>query len=159
MFGIAIFGCGYVGLVSAACLAHLGHTVICYDTDFTKIHDLQYGSVPFFEPGLEELIAEQTAVGRLCFCTRPDDALEASRIAFIAVGTPTGPTGEADLTFVRQAARDIAAYASRSMIVVSKSIRTASSSVRPMPKPSRSFARFTRPSARRYKLLTCIPLR
>jgi UDPglucose 6-dehydrogenase len=121
MYGIAIFGCGYVGLVSAACLARLGHSVACYDTDFTKIHELHCGSVPFYEPGLAELIAEQTAAGRLRFAARPDDALTGARIAFIAVGTPTGPTGEADLTYVRQAARDIAAFASGPTIVVNKS--------------------------------------
>ncbi len=121
MHGIAIFGCGYVGLVSGACFAHMGHSVICYDTDFTKIHDLQNGTVPFFEPGLAELISEQTAVGRLRFVTRPEDALENSRIVFIAVGTPTGPTGEADLTYVRQAARDIATFASGPTLVVNKS--------------------------------------
>ncbi len=121
MYGIAIFGCGYVGLVSAACLAHLGHAVTCYDTDFTKIHTLQQGSVPFHEPGLENLVREQAAAGRLRFTARPDEALRDARLAFIAVGTPTGPTGEADLTYVRQAAREIATHASGALIVVNKS--------------------------------------
>jgi UDPglucose 6-dehydrogenase len=121
VYGIAIFGCGYVGLVSGACFARLGHAVVCYDTDFTKIHDLQNGGIPFYEPGLAELVAEQTALGRLRFATRPQDALKDCRIVFIAVGTPTGPTGEADLTFVRHAARDIAMFATGPMIVVNKS--------------------------------------
>jgi UDPglucose 6-dehydrogenase len=121
VYGIAIFGCGYVGLVSAACFAHLGHAVICYDTDFTKIHELQNGSIPFFEPGLAELVAEQTARGRLHFVATPQEALEDCRVAFIAVGTPTGPTGEADLTYVRQAARDIAMFATGPIIVINKS--------------------------------------
>jgi UDPglucose 6-dehydrogenase len=121
MYGIAIFGCGYVGLVSAACLAQLGHSVTCYDTDFTKIHDLQRGTVPFFEPGLSDLVVEQAAVGRLRFVARPEEALDNARIAFIAVGTPTGPTGEADLTYVRQAARDIATFASGPLLVINKS--------------------------------------
>lgn len=121
MFDIAIFGCGYVGLVSAACLAHLGHTVCCYDSDLTKIHGLQSGIVPFYEPGLAELIAEQTAAGRLHFAALPGDALQHVNVVFIAVGTPIGPTGEADLTYVRQAARDIATYAAGSIVVVNKS--------------------------------------
>lgn len=121
MYGIAIFGCGYVGLVSAACLARLGHTVSCYDTDFTKIHELQRGNVPFYEPGLAQLVAEQTAAGRLRFTANAQDALHNARVAFIAVGTPTGPTGEADLTYVRQAAREIATHASGNIIVVNKS--------------------------------------
>lgn len=121
MYGIAIFGCGYVGLVSGACLAHLGHNVTCYDSDFTKIHELRSGAVPFYEPGLSELMARETADGRLRFAATPAEALQNARVAFIAVGTPTGPTGEADLTYVRQAARDIAAHCNGSLIVVNKS--------------------------------------
>ena len=121
MYGIAIFGCGYVGLVSAACLARLGHHVACYDTDFTKIHALQQGSVPFHEPGLDDLLRHEVAAGRLRFTSQPREALREARIAFIAVGTPTGPTGEADLTYVRQAAREIATHADGAMIVVNKS--------------------------------------
>ena len=121
MYGIAIFGCGYVGLVTGACLAHMGHRVCAYDTDLTKIRSLQTHKVPFFEPGLQQLIAVQLHAGRLSFTDRPDVALQDARVAFIAVGTPTGPTGEADLTYVRQAARDIAAYASGDTIVVNKS--------------------------------------
>jgi UDPglucose 6-dehydrogenase len=121
MYGIAIFGCGYVGLVTGACLAHMGHRVCAYDTDLTKIRSLQSHNVPFFEPGLQELIAVQVQDRRLSFTDRPDVALQGARVAFIAVGTPTGPTGEADLTYVRQAARDIATYASGDTIVVNKS--------------------------------------
>lgn len=121
MYGIAIFGCGYVGLVTGACLAHMGHRVCAFDTDLTKIRSLQSHKVPFFEPGLQQLIAVQLQEGRLHFTERPDIALDGARVAFIAVGTPTGPTGEADLTYVRQAAHDIAAYASGDTIVVNKS--------------------------------------
>jgi UDPglucose 6-dehydrogenase len=121
MYGIAIFGCGYVGLVTGACLAHMGHRVCAYDTDLTKIRSLQSHNVPFFEPGLQQLIAIQVQDKRLSFTDRPDVALQGARVAFIAVGTPTGPTGEADLTYVRQAARDIATYASGDTIVVNKS--------------------------------------
>ena len=121
MYGIAIFGCGYVGLVTGACLAHMGHHVCAYDTDLTKIRSLQSHNVPFFEPGLQQLIDVQLNEGRLNFTDRPDGALDRARVAFIAVGTPTGPTGEADLTYVRQAARDIADYAGADTIVVNKS--------------------------------------
>ncbi len=121
MFGIAIFGCGYVGLVTGACLAKLGHDVTAYDTDTTKIRTLQYGEAPFHEPGLQQLIAQQCAEGRLHFTNDPFRALANARIAFIAVGTPTGPTGEADLTYVRQAAREIATCACGPTIVVNKS--------------------------------------
>lgn len=121
MYGIAIFGCGYVGLVTGACLAHMGHRVCAYDTDLTKIRSLQSHKIPFYEPGLQRLIAVQLQERRLEFTDRPEVALDGARVAFIAVGTPTGPTGEADLTYVRQAARDIAAYASGDTIVVNKS--------------------------------------
>ncbi len=121
MHRIAIFGCGYVGLVTGACFAQLGHTVYCCDTDLTKIRSLQRGKVPFFEPGLDASIAMQRSAGRLQFTQRPDVALADANVAFIAVGTPTGPTGEADLTYVRQAARDIAEFAGGPTLVVNKS--------------------------------------
>lgn len=121
MHGIAIFGCGYVGLVTGACLARLGNRVRAYDTDLTKIRALQNGRVPFYEPGLQQMIAEEVEKGTLQFSERPDAVLNDARIAFIAVGTPTGPTGEADLTYVRQAAREIAEYAGDATIVVNKS--------------------------------------
>lgn len=121
MQNVAVFGCGYVGLVTAACLAHLQHRVCCYDTDATKIRLLQHGTVPFYEPGLQPLVVAGHAEERLSFTQNAQRALERADIAFIAVGTPTGPTGEADLTYVRQAAREIAACASGSVIVVNKS--------------------------------------
>ncbi len=121
MLRVAVFGCGYVGLVTGACLAKLGHEVCCYDVDATRIWMLQRGEVPFYEPGLEELVAEQKEAARLAFTDDPADALRHAALAFIAVGTPTGPTGEADLTYVRQAAREIAASASGHVIVVNKS--------------------------------------
>jgi UDPglucose 6-dehydrogenase len=121
MYNVAVFGCGYVGLVTAACLAHLRNTVRCYDTDVTKIRALQRGDVPFYEPGLAQLVSAQQAEERLSFTDSASRALEHADIVFIAVGTPTGPTGEADLTYVRQAAREIAACAHRPLIVVNKS--------------------------------------
>jgi UDPglucose 6-dehydrogenase len=121
MRSIAIFGCGYVGLVTAACFADLGHDVYAYDTDFTKIRALQKGDTPFYEPGLRSLVQAQRLQRRLSFVDRPDVALARADVVFIAVGTPTGPTGEADLTYVRQAAREIAQNASGPLIVVNKS--------------------------------------
>jgi len=121
MLGITVFGCGYVGLVTGACLAQLGHDVCCYDSDATRIWKLQNLEMPFYEPGLGALVANQFQAGRLRFTDRPDNALEGADIAFIAVGTPFGPTGEADLTYVRQAARDIARSAGGPLIVVNKS--------------------------------------
>jgi UDPglucose 6-dehydrogenase len=121
MYCIAVFGCGYVGVVTGACLARLGNSVRAYDTDLTKIRSLQHGRVPFYEPGLQQMIQEEIAKGALQFTERPDAALNDARVVFIAVGTPTGPTGEADLTYVRQAAREIAQYAPDGAIVVNKS--------------------------------------
>jgi UDPglucose 6-dehydrogenase len=108
-------------LVTASCFANLGHDVFAYDTDLTKIRLLHHGEVPCYEPGLQQLIRTQQTAGRLHFTERPDVALQNAQIAFITVGTPIGPTGEADLTYVRQAAREIAAYASGPLLVVNKS--------------------------------------
>src|SRR5579884_3524515 len=121
MYNVAVFGCGYVGLVTAACLAHLRNDVRCYDTDATKIAALQKSEIPFHEPGLAALVCAQQVEGRLSFTHSAQRALEHADVVFIAVGTPTGPTGEADLTYVRQAAREIADCASGSLIVVNKS--------------------------------------
>lgn len=121
MYNVAVFGCGYVGLVTAACLAHMRNNVRCYDTDATKIRSLQHGEIPFHEPGLAALVCAQQAEERLSFTHSASSALDDAEVVFIAVGTPTGPTGEADLTYVRQAAREIANCALRSMIVVNKS--------------------------------------
>lgn len=121
MYNVAVFGCGYVGLVTAACLAHLRNNVRCYDTDATKIRTLTNSEIPFHESGLPALVCAQQAEGRLSFTHSAASALENADIVFIAVGTPTGPTGEADLTYVRQAAREIANCASGSLIVVNKS--------------------------------------
>jgi UDPglucose 6-dehydrogenase len=97
------------------------NVVCCYDTDVTKIRALQDGSVHFYEPGLSQLVCAQQAEERLSFTDNAARALERADIVFIAVGTPTGPTGEADLTYVRQAAREIAACANGPLIVVNKS--------------------------------------
>lgn len=121
MHTVAVCGAGYVGLVTAACLAYIGNDVIAYDTDLTKIALLRRGELPFHEPNLSTILGAAVANGHLRFTTSAQEALYDREIAFIAVGTPVGPLGEADLTYVRQAARDIARYATRNMLVVNKS--------------------------------------
>lgn len=121
MFAIAVFGCGYVGMVTAACLAALGNRVCCYDTDWTKISSLECGNVPFYEPRLEALVRAQIRSRRLRFATSAHTALQDAQIAFLAVGTPTGPMGEADLTYVRQACDELASHGHDALLVVNKS--------------------------------------
>lgn len=121
MESIAVCGAGYVGLVTAACFARMGHDVCAFDSDATKVLALAGGTVPFYEPGLEALVRQQTAAGRLRFSASAHDALAGRDVAFITVGTPVDPTGDADLTYVRQAARDIARYARSGTLVVGKS--------------------------------------
>jgi len=116
-----MFGVGYVGLVTGACFAELGNDVICFDTDVRKIAMLERSEVPFYEPGLAEMIARNVAAGRLSFTADPKVAVEGSDIVFIAVGTPMSDTGHADLTYVRQAAVTIAKLLNGPKIIVNKS--------------------------------------
>jgi len=121
MFKVGMFGVGYVGLVTGACFAELGNRVTCFDTDERKIAMLERHEVPFYEPGLAEMIERNVAAGRLSFTTDPRVAVESSDIIFIAVGTPMSETGHADLTYVRQAATKIATLLDGPKIVVNKS--------------------------------------
>ncbi len=116
---IAVIGTGYVGLVAGTCFAELGHDVICVDIDKEKIKILNEGKVPIYEPGLEELIAKNK--GKIVFTTDFDDAVRKSTVVFIAVGTPPKASGGADLSFVENVARGIAAAAKKPKIVVEKS--------------------------------------
>ena len=93
---IAMIGTGYVGLVSGACFAEMGHQVTCVDKDDSKIAALRRGEVPIYEPGLEEMISRNVAEERLSFSTDLAAAVRASEILFIAVGTPQGEDGSAD---------------------------------------------------------------
>jgi UDPglucose 6-dehydrogenase len=119
---IAMIGTGYVGLVSGACFSDFGHDVICVDKDASKITRLKKGEVPIFEPGLEALIAKNTAAGRLSFTTNLAEAVAEAEAVFIAVGTPTRRgDGHADLTYVMAAAEEIARALKGYAVVVTKS--------------------------------------
>jgi UDPglucose 6-dehydrogenase len=118
---ISMIGVGYVGLVTGACLADLGNQVTCLDCDADKIAQIQKGIMPIFEPGLEELVARNVQAGRLTFTTSYDEAIPQAEIVFIAVGTPSGFTGQADLHFVEEAAQSIAMAMTKPIIVVNKS--------------------------------------
>ncbi len=118
---LAVIGVGYVGLVTGTCFADLGNRVRCVDTDTQKIELLKKGQMPIFEPGLEELVARNVAAGRLSFTTDYAEGLKDAEFVFIAVGTPSGYDGEADLTYVLDAARGIAEVMDRPTIVVNKS--------------------------------------
>jgi UDPglucose 6-dehydrogenase len=118
---LAIVGAGYVGLVTGACFAELGNTVVCADVDAAKIEKLRSGEIPFFEPQLEEIVRRNAAAERLAFTTDLAAAVRASEIIFIAVGTPMRADGHADLSAVRAVARAIGEALDGPKIVVSKS--------------------------------------
>jgi UDPglucose 6-dehydrogenase len=118
---LAIFGSGYVGLVTGACLADVGHAVTCVDIDETRIGALRRGQVPIFEPGLTELIAANVAAGRLSFSTDAAAAIAGAQTVFIAVGTPPGEDGSADLRHVIAVAATIGRHMDSSTVVVNKS--------------------------------------
>ena len=118
---ITVIGAGYVGLVTAACLADLGNDVICIDIDKDKISKLNRGMVPIYEPGLEDLLKRNREEKRIAFSTNLKAAVRKSGIIFIAVGTPPKENGEADLTHVEAVAEDIARYMTSYHLVVEKS--------------------------------------
>ena len=118
---ICIIGTGYVGLVAGTCLAEMGNEVICVDNDTKKLAQLKKGVIPIFEPGLEELIKANVAEGRLIFSNDMDKAVKNSLICFIAVGTPQGEEGSADLKDVFQVAENIAKSMNEYKVIVNKS--------------------------------------
>src|SRR4029077_20007949 len=118
---VTIFGSGYVGLVSGACLADAGNHVVCVDVDAAKIERLKRGEVPVHEPGLEALIKRNTEAGRLEFTTDAVKGVAHGLFQVIAVGTRPGEDGSADLTHVLSVARTIALHMSRYCIVITKS--------------------------------------
>ena len=118
---VAVIGTGYVGLVTGACLADLGNEVTCVDVDREKVEALVQGQIPIYEAGLEELVRRNLAENRLSFTTDIREAVRAAEIIFITVGTPSAEGGEADLTFLKEAASQIAAALEGYKVVVNKS--------------------------------------
>ncbi|MDK2759801.1 MAG: UDP-glucose/GDP-mannose dehydrogenase family protein [Sphingopyxis sp.] len=119
---IVMIGSGYVGLVSGACFADFGHHVTCVDKDANKIASLRAGGIPIYEPGLDDLVARNVAAGNLDFTTELSDAVGAADVVFIAVGTPSRRgDGHADLSYVHDAAREIAGALSGFTVIVTKS--------------------------------------
>jgi len=118
---ICVIGTGYVGLVTGACFADLGNEVTCLDIDENRINNLKQGVMPIYEPGLQQVVSQNMKARRLMFTTEYPGALEEADFAFIAVGTPSGVDGEADLQYVRSAAEAIADVVNHPIIVVNKS--------------------------------------
>jgi UDPglucose 6-dehydrogenase len=118
---ISVIGTGYVGLVSGACLADMGNHVLCLDVDEAKIDNLKRGIIPIYEPGLEAIVKANVQAGRLRFTTSYDEGVAFGRIQMIAVGTPPGEDGSADLQYVLAAARSIAQRMTEPKVVIDKS--------------------------------------
>jgi UDPglucose 6-dehydrogenase len=118
---LAMIGTGYVGLTTGACLAKVGHDVICVDNDAEKIETLNKGGMPIFEPGLDEIIRETVSAGKLEFTTDIGKSVRESSVCFIAVGTPTKDSGEPDLGYVENVALNIAENMNKYHLVVEKS--------------------------------------
>jgi len=118
---LTIIGTGYVGLVTGACFAEMGNTVTCVDIDKNKIDGLKKGVLPIYEPGLEPVVVNNYKNGRLQFCTSISDPIAESDVYFIAVGTPPGEDGSADLQYVQAVAKDIGQHINHYTVVVDKS--------------------------------------
>jgi len=118
---LTIIGTGYVGLVTGACFAEVGHRVICVDNDAAKVKMLQGGGIPIYEPGLEDLVKKNVAAGRLSFSNSTAEGVAQSDVIFIAVPTPPQPDGSVDMSFIERVARDIASGMTEYKIIVDKS--------------------------------------
>jgi UDPglucose 6-dehydrogenase len=118
---IAVIGTGYVGLVAGTCFSDSGNDVICVDIDERKIRALHEGKIPIYEPGLEELVLKNVKEKRLSFTTHLEEAVAPAQVVFIAVGTPEGESGEADLQYVLAAAKQIGKAIKKYTVVVDKS--------------------------------------
>jgi UDPglucose 6-dehydrogenase len=121
MLKICVIGVGYVGLATGTCFADLGHQVTCVDVDEARIERLRDGELPIYEPGLEEMVRRNAQARRLTFTSSYKEGLQDADFAFIAVGTPQGSGGEADLKYVRAAAEGIAQAMDHPLIVINKS--------------------------------------
>jgi UDPglucose 6-dehydrogenase len=118
---LSIIGSGYVGLVTGACFADVGHNVICVDNDVRKVEALQAGKVPIYEPGLEEVIQRNVSAHRLRFTGSIKEGVDNSQIVFIAVPTPQQPNGDVDLSYIEKVAREIADVLTSYRVIVDKS--------------------------------------
>ncbi|HNM27813.1 MAG TPA: UDP-glucose 6-dehydrogenase, partial [Saprospiraceae bacterium] len=118
---IAVVGTGYVGLVTGTCFAETGNNVICVDNNEKKVRRLQAGEIPIFEPGLDVLFDRNTKEGRLHFTTNLKEAVEASQIIFLALPTPPGEDGSADLSYIMGVARDLGNIVTEYKVIVDKS--------------------------------------
>jgi UDPglucose 6-dehydrogenase len=120
-YNISVIGAGHVGLVTASCLAELGHKVCCMDNNPHKIELIKSGKIPIYEPGLEELVARNVARGNIVFTASVEEAVSHGEVIFIAVGTPPRENGEADLSYVENVAREIAQLMDSYKLIVEKS--------------------------------------
>ncbi len=118
---IAVIGSGYVGLITGACFAEFGLHVTCVDNDLRKIRSLKKGIVPFYEPGLEEIMQRNIKAGRMDFTSNIADAVDSSLVIFIAVGTPPRGDGSADMKYVENVAKEIAKHITSYKVIVTKS--------------------------------------
>ena len=127
---VSVIGTGYVGLVTGACFAEFGLNVLCMDLDEKRIASLEKGKVPFFEPGLAELVEKNIQAGRLRFTTDLNKAVDEALAIFIAVGTPSRPDGSADLSFVDEVARSVGSRMTGYKVVITKSTVPVGTAVR-----------------------------
>lgn len=127
---ITVIGSGYVGLVSGICFAKLGHDIICVDKDESKISKLKSGIIPIFEPGLKEMLDEVKADKKISFTLSLKEGLDDADVVFIAVGTPQGEDGKADLSYVLAAAKEIAELSNSYKLIVTKSTVPAGTGVK-----------------------------
>src|SRR6478735_4424720 len=118
---LSIIGSGYVGLVTGACFADVGHNVVCVDNDQKKVASLQSGHIPIYEPGLEEVLHRNVSARRLRFTNSTADGVDHSQIVFIAVPAPQQPDGSVDLTYIEKVAREIAEVLNEYRVIVDKS--------------------------------------
>ena len=115
---LVIVGSGYVGLVSGTCFSEMGNKVTCVDIDSTKIDKLNKGIIPIYEPGLEAMVLKNVESGNLCFTTHLAESISTAEIVFIAVGTPMGDDGSADLQYVLAVAKSIGEAMQKRLIIL-----------------------------------------